>query len=62
MHLPRQVIILFSCMLLLVGYACAQKVGEVATDFSLVDISDRIVKLSDFKGKNVILVFYASHS
>jgi peroxiredoxin len=39
------------------------KVGEIAPDFSLVDISKREVRLSDFNGnKNVVLVFYQNHS
>jgi thioredoxin-dependent peroxiredoxin len=33
-------------------------VGSAAPDFSLADDSGRIVKLSDLRGKNVVLVFY----
>lgn len=34
------------------------KVGDKALDFSLKDTEGNIVKLSDFKGKNVVLYFY----
>ena len=34
------------------------KEGEKAPDFSLQDDSGKTVKLSDFKGKNVVLYFY----
>lgn len=39
------------------------KVGDLAPDFSIVDVSGNEVKLSYFKGeKSVILVFYANNS
>jgi len=34
--------------------------GEAAPDFELEDIQGNKVKLSDFRGKNVVLVFWAS--
>src|SRR5687767_2303451 len=34
------------------------KVGDKAPDFSVVDDSGKQVKLSDFKGKKVVLYFY----
>lgn len=34
------------------------KVGEKAPEFKLVDEDGNAVKLSDFKGKNVVLAFY----
>src|SRR5215813_7733424 len=34
------------------------KVGQKAPDFSLLDDSGKKVKLSDFKGKKVVLYFY----
>lgn len=34
------------------------KVGDVAPDFSVNDQNDNPVKLSDFKGKKVVLYFY----
>ena len=36
--------------------------GDIAPDFSLRDVSGRVVSLSDFKEKkNVVLIFYTSH-
>lgn len=48
---------------LLAGCATTSpKVGDYAPDFSLVDVSGNVVRLSDFKGKkNVVLIFYSSH-
>jgi cytochrome oxidase Cu insertion factor (SCO1/SenC/PrrC family) len=38
------------------------KVGENAPDFSLRDVSGRVVSLSDFKEKkNIVLIFYTNH-
>ena len=38
------------------------RVSDNAPDFSIVDFSGNVVRLSDFKGKkNVILIFYADH-
>ena len=38
------------------------KVGEVAPDFSLTDVSGNPVSLSDFKGKqNIVLIFYTDY-
>lgn len=34
------------------------KVGDKAPDFSLPDKNDHIHKLSDYKGKNIVLYFY----
>ena len=34
------------------------KVGDKAPEFSLRDQNRKLVKLSDFKGKNVVLAFY----
>jgi peroxiredoxin Q/BCP len=34
------------------------KVGDIAPDFAVNDQSGRQVKLSDFKGKKVVLYFY----
>ncbi len=34
------------------------KVGDKAPEFSLRDQNRKMVKLSDFKGKNVVLAFY----
>ena len=39
------------------------EVGDLAPDFSVVDVSGNEVRLSDFKGKKkVVLIFYAQHS
>ncbi len=44
--------------------ACAKgnavEVGENAPDFTLTDLNGKVVHLSDFKGKAVILDFFAS--
>ena len=38
------------------------KVGEDAPDFSLRDVSGRMVSLSNFKEKkNIVLIFYTNH-
>jgi len=38
------------------------KVGEVAPDFSLIDVSGNPVRLSDYKGnQNVVLIFYTDY-
>ena len=34
------------------------KVGDKAPDFTMRDQNNKPVKLSDFKGKNVVLAFY----
>jgi peroxiredoxin len=36
----------------------ALAVGETVPDFTLKDQSQKEVKLSDFKGKNVVIIFY----
>ena len=38
------------------------KLGDTAPEFSLPDVSGRVVSLRDYKGKkNVVLVFYREH-
>ncbi len=40
----------------------ASLLGKAAPDFGLVDLSDTLVKLSEFRGRqNVVLVFYVNH-
>ena len=40
----------------------SRKVGEIAPDFSLVDVSGNQVKLSDFnEKKNIVLIFYTNY-
>jgi peroxiredoxin len=36
----------------------ALKVGDVAPDFAVMDENKNVVKLSDLKGKKVVLIFY----
>lgn len=33
------------------------KIGDAAPDFELIDTQGRLVKLSDFRGQRVVLVF-----
>ncbi len=49
------------CWILLIHCATGQKSVQPAPNFSLTDVSNRVVTLSDFKGKNVVLVFYVNH-
>ncbi len=37
------------------------QVGQVAPDFTLQDAEGRSMSLSDFRGKNVVLVFYRGY-
>jgi len=69
MHMPSRKILavaVLSLVLALAGQAQQSKpgsthlkVGDAAPDFTLRDQDNRAVKLSDFKGKNnVVLAFY----
>ena len=40
------------------GAIAAAAVGQAAPDFSLTDINGKTVKLSDFKGKNVVMEWH----
>jgi len=44
------------------SFCAAEQKPVMAPDFSLVDFTDRLINLTDFKGKNVVLIFYVSHS
>lgn len=52
----------FACIALLAG--CEKdrtwKIGESAPEISVLDLGDKTVKLSDFKGKPVVLRFWAT--
>jgi uncharacterized protein YcgI (DUF1989 family) len=48
-------------MLAVVCTACTM-VGQPAPDFTVRDVHDRVFSLADYKGKNVILVFYVGHA
>jgi cytochrome oxidase Cu insertion factor (SCO1/SenC/PrrC family) len=38
------------------------EVGDIAPDFSVVDVDGNEIRLRDFKGqKNVVLIFYQRH-
>ena len=39
----------------------AVKVGQKAPDFTLTSADEKSVSLSDFEGKNVVLVFSRAH-
>lgn len=56
-------VFIFSLALFLLS-ACSQgsavEIGQEAPEFSLTDINGKTVSLSDFKGKAVILDFFAS--
>jgi peroxiredoxin len=40
------------------GFAMTLAVGQAAPEFTLKDQTQKEVKLADFKGKNVVLIFY----
>ncbi len=42
------------------GPAYSSWFGQKAPDFTLVDINGKLHKLSDYKGKNVIIIFWAT--
>ena len=37
-------------------------IGKAAPGFALMDLSDKVVKQEDFKGKNLVLVFYVNYN
>ena len=56
-------IILFSSLVVIVAtlmsaVTYAQEVGQVAPDFSMTDIDGNLFKLTDYRGKIVILNFF----
>ena len=53
---------LVSCASTTQSPVSSPKVGDLAPDFSVIDVSGNAVSLSDFKGKKkVALIFYESH-
>lgn len=56
------ILFVFAFLVSCASTAQSPEVGELAPDFSVVDVSGNEVRLSDFKGKkNVALVFYERH-
>jgi len=37
-------------------------IGRAAEGFALVDLSDRLVKQEDFRGTNLVLIFYVNYN
>jgi peroxiredoxin len=56
----RSLIAVAALSLLLSGSAFATKVGEVAPDFTRTDFANKQFKLSDHRGKLVLLNFWAT--
>jgi peroxiredoxin len=54
------------CLLLifiLVGCATVNpNIDKPAPAFALVDLSNKVIRLADFKGKNLVLVFYVNNN
>ena len=42
--------------------AANPNLGKPASKFSLLDLSDRVIKLDDFKEKNLVLIFYVDYN
>ncbi len=47
-------------LVLLCGATAATKVGDVAPDFARADLAGRLVRLTDYRGKLVLLNFWAT--
>jgi peroxiredoxin len=56
----RHVIAAAAISLLLCGSAFAAKIGDVAPDFTRADFANKQLKLSDYRGKLVLLNFWAT--
>jgi cytochrome c biogenesis protein CcmG/thiol:disulfide interchange protein DsbE len=56
----RSLIIAAAFSLLLAGSAFGMKVGDVAPDFTRTDFASKTLKLSDHRGKLVLLNFWAT--
>ncbi len=55
--------VLFLLILAFMGCATMQRapVNQPAPAFTVMDLSGQFINLSDFKGKNIVLVFYVNH-
>jgi len=63
--MKRILSIVLICMVVLAGFGCSKTQAQMemtgeAQDFELIDINGNPVKLSDFKGKIIILNFFAT--
>lgn len=57
------VLLIFIALLGIISVAAANpNLGKPAPGFLLLDLSDRIVRLDDFQGKNLVLVFYVDYN
>lgn len=59
----KKILVLFLTLFLIFGFnstASALEIGTKAENFKLADLEGKIVSLSDFKGKIVILNFWAT--
>lgn len=56
----RRSIVVAALLSLLCGTASAMKVGDAVQDFARADIAGKQIKLSDYRGKLVLLNFWAT--
>jgi hypothetical protein len=60
--MQRYLITLILVYSIIVVYCANAQKFVPAPNFSLVDVSEKMINLSDFRGKNVVLVFYVNHA
>lgn len=53
-------VILLTCLCFLTNNAAAIQIAKAAPDFSLQDVNGKTYRLSDFKGKTIILNFWST--
>jgi len=60
--MKKILVMIFALSLVMSGFGCSQSQAEkgAAQDFSLTDINGETVQLSSFKGKVILLNFFAS--